>query len=129
MIVIGGADVWPGESGAPGHTNTERGTDVRPGESGVPGLMVVIGGADVWPGESGAPGHTDFLSGSADPVRPPARRESHSGSESSMRCARAISTGTALPSWSKPSPTVLCCRNLALIPSSTTASLKQPNAM
>ena len=128
MIVIGGAGVWPGQSGVPGHTNTERGTDVRPGKSGVPGLMVVIGGAGVWPGESGAPGHTDFCPGHR--IRSGRRSAgSHSGSESSMRCARAISTGTALPSWSKPSPTVLRCKNLALIPSSTTASLKQPKAM
>jgi 4-hydroxy-tetrahydrodipicolinate synthase len=43
---------------------------------------------------------------------------------SSTWCARAMSNGTAKPSCSKPSPTVLPCWYRAWMPSRTTASLK-----
>jgi hypothetical protein len=135
--------VGPGKSGVPGLTHHYSGEDVRPSKSGVLGLMHVGPGQSgvpgpiphpsllywqvgtgVRPGKSGVPGLTTFF------VRGLfCARVLHSGGESSIRCARWISTGTALPSRSNPSPTVFFCRNLALIPSSTTASLKQPNAM
>jgi 4-hydroxy-tetrahydrodipicolinate synthase len=57
---------------------------------------------------SGAPGPDQVLNGSL----------------SSTSCARAMSSGTAKPSCSKPSPTVLPCWYRAWMPSSTTASLK-----
>ena len=130
-------NVGPGKSGVPGPTHHYSGEDVRPSESGVLGLMLV------GPGQSGVPGpipHPTCFIGRGERAWGPARagrrasqlfclRVLHSGGESSIRCARWISTGTALPSRSNPSPTVFFCRNLALIPSSTTASLKQPNAM
>jgi hypothetical protein len=90
-----------GRPGASFHRATGRGRDVRPGKSGVPGLISLSGPFTV-------------------------RAQTPS---SSSRCARWMSDGTAGPSRSKPSPTVLFCRNLAWMPSSTTASLKQPKAM
>ena len=87
--------------------------DMGSGESGVPGL-ISLSGSWTWPGPVHGPA----------PVTIRAQTPS-----SSSRCARWMSDGTAGPSRSKPSPTVLFCRNLAWMPSSTTASLKQPNAM
>ncbi len=108
---------------------------MRSGQSGVPDLTVAPRH-----GRPGASFHRAHYPGTGHEVRQERGAGPHflvraqftgpaQTPSSSSRCARWMIDGTAAPSFSNPSPTVWFSKNLAWMPSSTAASLKQPKAM